>query len=69
MIMIKLSLRKTKENLIMSITYYSNGKEVTKEEYASQKKYLKNPPEGYTRREIERMPDDHILDMDYFLNE
>ena len=32
-------------------------------------KYMQNPPAGYTRREIERMRDNDILDMDYFLNE
>lgn len=32
-------------------------------------KYMKNPPDGYTRREIEHMRDNDILDMDYFLNE
>ena len=31
--------------------------------------YMQNPPDGYTRREIERMRDNDILDMDYFLNE
>ncbi len=33
------------------------------------KKYMKNPPEGFTSKEIETMSDDDILDMDYFLNE
>lgn len=32
------------------------------------KKYMKNPPEGLTAKEIQYMSDD-ILDMDYFLNE
>jgi hypothetical protein len=55
----------------MSTTYYYNDKEVTKEEYVAKlrDKYVKHPPEGYTSREIECMPDDVILDMDYFLNE
>lgn len=33
------------------------------------KKYMKNPPEGFTAKEIQYMSDDDILDMDYFLNE
>lgn len=32
-------------------------------------KYMKNPPEGFTAKEIKYMSDDDILDMDYFLNE
>jgi len=55
----------------MATTYTIDGKEVTKEEYVAKLKenYVKHPPEGYTRREIERMQDNDILDMDYFLNE
>ncbi|MEG2251334.1 MAG: hypothetical protein RSB76_01320 [Clostridia bacterium] len=33
------------------------------------KKYLENVPESYTKNEIEKMSDEEILDMDYFLNE
>ncbi len=33
------------------------------------KKYVDNPPEGYSSEEIARMSDEDILDMDYFLNE
>ena len=33
------------------------------------RKYMENPPEGYTAKDIERMSDEDILDMDYFLNE
>ncbi len=33
------------------------------------KKYMENPPEGYTAEDIKMMTDDDILDMDYFLNE
>lgn len=33
------------------------------------KKYLKNPPEGMSAKDIKRMSDDDLLDMDYFLNE
>jgi len=33
------------------------------------KKYMDNPPEGYSSDEIYRMSDEDILDMDYFLNE
>ena len=56
----------------MAVIYYdTNGKEVTKKEFVAilREKYRKNPPDGYTRREIERMRDNDILDMDYFLNE
>ena len=56
----------------MAVIYYdTNGKEVTKKEFVAilREKYMKNPPDGYTRREIERMRDNDILDMDYFLND
>lgn len=33
------------------------------------KKYLKHPPEGFSKKEIQQMTDEEILDMDYFLNE
>lgn len=33
------------------------------------KKYMHNPPEGITAKEIQDMPDEALLDMDYFLNE
>lgn len=33
------------------------------------RKYMENPPEGYTTKDIERMSDEDVLDMDYFLNE
>ena len=33
------------------------------------KKYMDNPPEGMTSRDIRNMSDDDLLDMDYFLNE
>lgn len=32
-------------------------------------KYVKNPPVGYTAKEIARMRENDILDMNYFLNE
>lgn len=32
-------------------------------------KYIADPPEGYTKSEIEAMSYDSILDMDYFLHE
>lgn len=33
------------------------------------KKYMDNPPEGMTSEDIQRMSEDDLLDMDYFLNE
>ena len=33
------------------------------------KKYMANPPEGMTARDIQGMSDSDLLDMDYFLNE
>lgn len=33
------------------------------------KKYIANPPEGMTSRDIRRMSEEDLLDMDYFLNE
>ena len=32
-------------------------------------KYIQNPPEGMTADEIRDMPDEDLLDMDFFLNE
>ena len=32
-------------------------------------KYMKDVPIGFTAEEIQKMSDDDILDMDYFLNE
>ena len=33
------------------------------------KKYIENPPEGMTSKDIRRMSEDALLNMDYFLNE
>ena len=33
------------------------------------RKYILNPPEGFTADEIRKMSIDDLLDMDYFLNE
>lgn len=33
------------------------------------KKYINNPPEGMTSKDIRHMSEDELLDMDYFLNE
>ena len=33
------------------------------------KKYIANPPEGMTSRDIRNMSDDDLLEMDYFLND
>ena len=32
-------------------------------------KYIQNPPEGMTPEDIRNMPDEDLLDMDFFLNE
>jgi hypothetical protein len=32
-------------------------------------KYIKNPPEGLTAKDIRNMSDEDLLDMDYFLHE
>ena len=32
-------------------------------------KYINNPPGGMTSRDIRRMSEEELLDMDYFLNE
>ena len=32
-------------------------------------KYMKNPPIGYNKRDIEKMSDNDLLDMEFFLNE
>ncbi len=32
-------------------------------------KYINNPPEGMTSKDIRRMSEEELLDMDYFLNE
>ncbi|MDD7740142.1 MAG: hypothetical protein SOT28_09890 [Fusicatenibacter sp.] len=36
---------------------------------ALRKKYIENPPEGMTPRDIRLMSEDDLLDMDYFFNE
>ena len=33
------------------------------------KKYMDNPPEGMTSKDIRNMSEDELLDMDYFLHE
>ena len=33
------------------------------------KKYMDNPPEGMSSRDIRRMSEEELLDMDYFLND
>lgn len=33
------------------------------------KKYIENPPEGMTSKDIRFMSEEALLDMDYFLNE
>ena len=33
------------------------------------KKYMDNPPEGRTSKDIRNMSEDELLDMDFFLNE
>ena len=33
------------------------------------RKYIDNPPEGMTAKDIRRMNDGYLLDMDYFLND
>ena len=32
-------------------------------------KYLDNPPDGMTKKHVQNMSDNDLLDMDYFLNE
>lgn len=32
-------------------------------------KYIQNPPEGMTSKDIRRMSEEELLDMDYFLND
>lgn len=31
--------------------------------------YMENPPEGMSKKDIQNMPDNDLLDMHYFLNE
>ena len=33
------------------------------------KRYMENPPKGMTSKDIRRMSEDELLDMDYFLND
>ena len=33
------------------------------------RKYMTDPPEGMTSRDIRNMSEDELLDMDYFLND
>lgn len=41
----------------------------TKQIEELRQKYIKNPPEGMSVRDIRDMSDEALLDMDYFLNE
>lgn len=41
----------------------------TKQIEELRQKYIKNPPEGMSPRDIRDMSDEALLDMDYFLNE
>ena len=58
------------ENSTSIVTYEVNGVKMTEVEFAQRlrEKYIENPPVGFTAREISRMRDNDILDMDYFLN-
>lgn len=44
---------------------------ITEKELAAKLRaeFLENPPMGHSRRDIELMSDDEILDTDYFLHE
>jgi len=33
------------------------------------RKYIENPPEGMTSKDIRYMSEDELLDMDYFIND
>lgn len=33
------------------------------------KKYMDNPPDGYSKNYFKNLPDEELLEMDYFLNE
>ena len=59
------------DNSASIITYTVNGVNMSEAEFAQylREKYMKKPPIGYTSKEISRMKDNDILDMDYFLNE
>ena len=58
------------ENSTSIVTYEVNGVKMTEVEFPqrNREKYIENPPVGFTAREISRMRDNDILDMDYFLN-
>ena len=59
------------DNSASIVTYTVNGVQMSDAEFAQylREKYMKNPPVGYSSKEISRMKDNDILDMDYFLNE
>lgn len=59
------------DNSASIVTYTVNGVTMSEAEFAQRlrEKYMKNPPIGYSSKEISRMKDNDILDMDYFLNE
>lgn len=42
---------------------------MSKETEELRTKYINNPPEGMSAKDIRRMSDEDLLDMDYFLNE
>ncbi|MBQ7246076.1 MAG: hypothetical protein IJS33_04065 [Firmicutes bacterium] len=57
--------------MIATVIYEVDGVKMSEKEFANhiRDKYIKNPPEGYSSKEIASMDDEDILDMDYFLNE
>ena len=59
------------DNSASIVTYTVNGVQMSEAEFAQylREKYMKNPPVGYSSKEISRMKENDILDMDYFLNE
>ena len=48
---------------------YKEGDHVKPNIEELRRKYLANPPEGMTSRDIRDMSEDELLDMDYFLND
>lgn len=58
--------------IILWILWYNplkGGKHHETRYRGTAQKYIENPPEGMTSRDIRHMSEEELLDMDYFLND
>ena len=58
-------------NFFLRLCYYLFGGRFYNKQQIEElrQKYINNPPEGMSKKDIKNMSDDDLLDMDYFLHE